>query len=249
MQVVVSNGTNQLGMCMKLNSAILLSAGHGTRLRPLTLTTPKPLIELANSTLIDHQIKYLANAGFKVIAINLHHLGEKIKEHCGSGKKYGVEIIYSEEKQILGTGGGIKAAAVLIGADRALVLNCDALMSVDIKKLCDSCDENFAATMVLMKLPASEKFNPVKVEDGLVKSFGSGDRLFTGMHIVGKKLLDVLPPAGQASCVIKDGYEKIIARGEPVSAFDYDGYWNDLGTFERYSAAKNDLDEGRFRLM
>lgn len=234
---------------MKLKSAILLAAGLGTRLRPLTLTTPKPLIPLNGSTLIDHQIKYLANAGFKTIAINLHHLSEKIKEHCGTGKKYGVEIVYSEEKEILGTGGGIKKAASLLGADKALVLNCDALMAVDISKLCEAFDEKYAATMVLMKLPSEGKFNPVKVEGGLVTSFGGGDRLFTGMHIVGKKLLDALPPAGEASCVIKDGYEKLISRGDKIAAFDYDGYWNDLGTFERYDAAKRDVESGRIKLF
>ena len=97
-------------MTTAIDQAMLLAAGLGTRLRPLTLTTPKPLLPLDGCTLIDHQLRYLASAGIGRVAINLHHLGEKIRAHAGDGSRYGLSIHYSEEPEILGTGGGVKRA-------------------------------------------------------------------------------------------------------------------------------------------
>ncbi len=230
---------------MKPRSAIILAAGLGTRLKPLTLTTPKPLLPLNGTLLIDHQINYLASYGIEDIAINLYHLGSMIKDHCGEGSRYGVKISYSEEIQILGTGGGVKRAAQFVKNMPIVVLNCDAMVFADLGALFEAhISSASAATMVVMKNPPNSGFNPVEVSGDAITGFGRGDGLFTGLHVIGQGMLDALPRLGVPACIIKDGYEKILSAGGKIAAFQYEGYWNDLGTPSRYEAAKKAVAEG-----
>lgn len=237
-------------MSLKIEKAVLLAAGFGTRLRPLTLTTPKPLISLNGETLIDHQLKYLAAVGIGEVAINLHHLGDKIREHVGDGKRFGLCIHYSvETPKILGTGGGIKKASELLGYAPFIALNSDALLMVDIERLVAHYEKSGAnSTMVLKKLSVSEKYIPVNIsDDGFVTDFGSGRHFYTGLQIIGPRVLETLPKAGTQSCLIKDGYEKLLARGGKVGAFIYDGYFSDLGTFEELEKTRRDISKGIIR--
>lgn len=237
-------------MDYKITKAMLLAAGLGTRLRPLTLTTPKPLLPLNGALLIEHQLKYLASHGIKDVAINLHHLGEKIKLYVSNGNRYGINVTYSEELQILDTGGGIKKACESFDGP-FVVLNADALISCDISALIKHHDKsNAAATMVLKELSEDDGYERVGVsKDGLVTGFGSGKYFYTGLQILGPEMLGILPPAGTPSCLIEDGYKKALGQGQRVAAFTYDGYFNDLGTPERYEKAKRDVKAGRFRVF
>lgn len=232
----------------KIEKAVLLAAGLGTRLRPLTNTTPKPLLPLDGTLLIDHQIRWLSSYGVKEIAINLHHLGGMIKRHVGDGSRYGVKIFYSEEPVILGTGGGIRKAATLTGRAPFIVLNCDAIIDADLGKLTAShMQKNPAATMVLRRLSNGDDYTPVSIDDdGFVRKFGSGDYSFTGLQIVGPQLVDVLPPAGEVSCLVDDGYKKLLEMKALISSFIHEGYWNDIGTMERYELAKRDVADKKF---
>lgn len=105
--------------------AMLLAAGRGERMRPFTLTTPKPLVPVGETTLIDHALKQLKLAGFRDVVINVHHLGEKIIAHCGDGSQFGLSIQYSIEETLLDTGGGIYRALPLLGDAPFLVLSAD----------------------------------------------------------------------------------------------------------------------------
>jgi len=122
-------------MAMQIESAMLLAAGLGTRLKPLTLTTPKPLLPLDGGLLIDHQLRYLAASGIKKVAINLHHLGQMIRDHVGDGSRYKLEIVYSMEPEILGTGGGVKGAARFFGRTPFVSMNADALLAADLSAI------------------------------------------------------------------------------------------------------------------
>lgn len=237
-------------MSRTINTAIILSAGFGTRLRPLTLTVPKPLIDLGPMLLIDHQINYLASFGITKIVINLHYLGEKISAHCGDGSRYGVQIAYSNEAQILGTGGGIKNADHLLGSAPFIALNSDALIATDIDALIDRhLSSETLATLSLKKLGPDDKFTPVGINpNGSINSFGRGDYLFTGLQVIDPKLLVSLPPKGIKSCIVRDGYIPMIERGESIASYIYDGYSNDLGTNERYRQALIDISAGRFKI-
>lgn len=105
--------------------AMLLAAGLGQRLAPITQHTPKPLVKLAGKPLIGHQIEALAAAGIKEIVINLYHLGEQIRTELGDGQRYGVQLHYSPETVLLGVAGGIVQALPLLGTDPFLVVSSD----------------------------------------------------------------------------------------------------------------------------
>ncbi len=227
----------------KITSAILLAAGFGTRLKPLTDKTPKALIELGDKKLIDFSLEYLQKNGITNVVINLHHLGEQIIEHVGTGKRYNLNVTYSKENPILGTGGGIKQAATLINSERVIVLNSDCLTQCNLAKLATHHHTSKAdASMVLKKLGTDQNLGAVELESGLIKSFGSrGEHFFTGLQIIGPQLLETLPAAGKSACLIKDGYLPMIKNGGKVSAYIYEGYWQDLGTPKRYEQAKLEL--------
>lgn len=232
-----------------IDRAILLAAGLGTRLKPLTLKAPKPMLPLDGEPLIDHQIYYLKSHGIVDIVINLHHLGYLIRKHVGDGSCFGVSIRYSEEPSILGTGGGIRKAASLFGEGPFIVLNSDALIDADLTRLMtDHVVSDAAATMVVKKLLGDDDFTPIDVTaDGFISSFGRGEYIYTGLQIVGERMLNILPPSGTKSCLIEDGYKRMLKKGERIRSFIYDGYWNDLGTMDRYEQAKRDIEDGKFR--
>ncbi|MFA4974486.1 MAG: nucleotidyltransferase family protein [bacterium] len=238
-------------MAIQIESAMLLAAGLGKRLQPLTLTTPKPLLPLDGELLIDHQLRYLRAAGIKRVAINLYHLGQLIRDHAGSGAEYGLEIFYSEEATLLGTGGGIKNAARFFGRSPFVALNADALIMADIKNLVRRHTESGAeATIAVKKLSSEDDYTPISIsEDGAVRAFGEGDHFFTGLSILGPEIFDALPAAGQEACLIKDGFKQLMARKGKLNSMAYEGYFNDLGTPERYEQAKRDIAEGKFKLL
>lgn len=234
---------------MRITKAMLLSAGFGTRLKPLTLTTPKPLLKLDGAVLIDHQLKFLANFGIREVVINLHHLGEKIRGHVGEGSHLGVSVFYSYEPQILGTGGGIKKAQHFFDEKPFVVLNSDTLIAIDLSQVVSHHFESGAAATMVVKELVHDEHNPVLVDaGGLVKGFGRGGHFYTGLQIIGPEMLSILPPDGVPACLIEDGYKKLLKEGRRVAAFLHDGYFNDLGTPERYNQARQDVALGKFKL-
>lgn len=238
-------------MTRSIDTAMLLAAGLGTRLRPLTLTTPKPLLPLNGAPLIDHQLRYLKQAGIRRAVINLHHLGEKIRAHVGDGNRFGLSVLYSEEPEILGTGGGIKKAGEILGREPFLALNADALINADLSSVIRyHLEHRAAATMVVQALPPGGDYTPVDVdESGFVRGFGTGRYYYTGLQILGEEMLSNLPPSGEDACLIADGYRKLLAGGLAIIAFVHEGYVNDLGTLERYEQSKRDIAAGKFRLF
>jgi NDP-sugar pyrophosphorylase family protein len=230
--------------------ALLLAAGLGTRLRPLTLTTPKPLLPLNGELLIDHQLYYLAAAGIEEVAINLHHLGHLIRKHVGDGRRYGLTVAYSEEPEILGTGGAIQKARPLAGTGAFLVLNADALLDADLAAVMDAHRASGAeATMVVKPLEPNDAFTPIAVDaHRQVSGFGTGRHYYTGLQILTPSIFEVLPPAGTEACLIRDGYQRLLERGAAIHAYEHQGYANDLGTPASYAQARADIVCGRFRL-
>ena len=121
----------------KKTSVVLLAAGHGTRMLPLTTNTPKPLLKAGNLSLIEHHIHKLSHLGFEHFVINIAYLGEKIKQHLGNGERYGIDIDYSDERDTgaLETAGGLKQALPLIKSDPFLVVNADIWTNYDFSNL------------------------------------------------------------------------------------------------------------------
>ena len=237
--------------------AMILAAGLGTRLRPLTNTIPKPLLPVGGTPLIVWNLLLLKRHGFRQVVINLHHLGPMIEQALGSGSKFGIRIMYSHEPVILGTGGGIKQAEPHFSGESVLILNGDTLAELDLEALCDfHRTRNAAATLVLREDSDAARWGLVEVGDegrilritgkGLVGSASAASRMFAGIHILHPRLLrDV--PKGVASSII-DPYVRAIERGEPVLGYDVQGYWSDVGTAERYAQAEQDVRAGLIRL-
>jgi NDP-sugar pyrophosphorylase family protein len=233
--------------------AMILAAGLGTRLRPLTNTIPKPLLPVAGTPLIVWNLLLLKRHGFHDVVVNLHHLGPMIEQSLGNGSQFGLRIIYSHEPMILGTGGGIKQAEPYFSGEPVLVLNGDTLVELDLGALCAfHHDRKAAATLVVREDPDAERWGLVEVgeQDRIVRITGRGlsasapttRRMFAGVHILNLKLLrDV--KKGESSSIL-DPYVRAIERGESVLGYDLTGYWSDVGTSERYTQAEQDARAG-----
>jgi NDP-sugar pyrophosphorylase family protein len=237
--------------------AMILAAGLGTRLRPLTNTIPKPLLPIAGTPLIVWNLLLLKRHGFHDVVINLHHLGPMIEQALGNGSRYGLRIIYSREPMILGTGGGLKQAESIFCGEAVLVLNGDTLVELDLDTLCAFHQQrNAVATLVLRKDPDAARWGLVEMDSDnrIMRITGRGrtepvqtqPRMFAGIHVLCTRLLrDV--PKGTASTII-DPYVAAIQRGEAVLGYDFDGYWSDIGTPERYAQAEQDASAGLITL-
>jgi len=239
--------------------ALVLAAGLGTRLRPLTENTPKALLLVDGRPLIYYSLKLLQRHGIKDVVINLHYLGDLIQKELGDGSKFDLRIRYSWEPEILGTGGGVKKASKFLDHDGFFVLNSDVLIDVDLKDLHrDHKKKKALATMVLRNRGQNSSFTPVWVgranrvlgigeDETLAHKKGVRPFFFTGVHFLESRFLDFLQSDGE-SCIIRQGYQPAIAQGERINGYLYDGIWNDLGTFERLRDAEHDLKSGRVRL-
>jgi len=237
--------------------AMILAAGLGTRLRPLTNTMPKPLLPVGGTPLIVWNLLLLRRHGFREVIINLHHLAPMIEQALGNGSKYGVRIWYSQEPVILGTGGGIKQAEPSFSGEPVLILNGDTLVEIDLDALVAfHRRRNAAATLVVRSDPEAAKWGLVEVDDEqrLVRITGRGrsaptvtqPRMFAGIHLLHPRILrDV--PKGKVSSII-DAYVAAIQRDETVLGFDHEGYWSDIGTPERYAQAEHDAATGLIQL-
>lgn len=221
--------------------AMILAAGFGTRLRPLTEELPKPLVPVLGRPLVEHTVRMLARHGVDRVAMNLHHLPEAAPAALGDGTTLGVRIDYLVEAgEILGTGGGIRNARDLLDGDGTfVVVNGDVLMAPDLEAALDVHRRTRAlATMVLREDPRAEAFGAVEVDAagrvrrllGRPESPTAGPlraAMFTGLHLLEPAVLDMLPASG---CIVRHTYRRLVDEGLPVAGFVDRGPWVELGT-------------------
>lgn len=209
--------------------AMILAAGLGTRMRPLTDHTPKPLLKVAGVPLIEHHVRHLVAAGIADIVINHAYLGAQIEAHLGSGERFGCRIRYSPEGEPLDTGGGIFRALPLLGDEPFIALNSDAWTDYPLGNLMTV--NPARAHLVLTDNPPQHPHGDFYLyENGSVRTEGLGEKLtWTGLR--------VLHPSLFAGC--SDGVFSIVpllkkAMGEGlVTGEYYGGRWLDVGTPER----------------
>ncbi len=237
--------------------AMILAAGLGTRLRPLTDTLPKPLLPIAGRPLIAWNLLLLRRYGVTEVMINLHHLGHLIEQALGDGSAFGMRIAYSKEPAILGTGGGLKQAEPFFGGEPFFVLNGDTLFDMDLGGMAAAHRQNRAvATMALRTDPDPDRWGAVELDamHHVIRINGRGKnpegrirkQMFAGVHLMHPRLLaDV--PAGRESSII-EAYVRAIEAGETVAGCELSGYWSDIGTPERYAQAQRDAETGLIRL-
>ncbi len=231
--------------------AMILAAGKGKRLHPLTLERPKPLIPVANHPLIEYNLHLLKEYGIEEVAINLHYMGDKIKEHLGNGQRFGLRIVYSEEPVLLGTGGGIKKMRDFFEEEAFLIINSDILIEIDLQSAVDFHRSRGAfATMVLRPNPDPVRYGTIETDEsgriceflGKVRTEKSGlDKwMFTGIHVMGPEIMEFMPDQ-ETFCINRDVYAHWIRSDKPCYGYIHKGYWRDLGTMEDYLQANIDL--------
>lgn len=212
-----------------IQKGMILAAGLGTRLSPITNSIPKPLVPVLNLPNIVHAIHLLKRSGVKEIVINLHHLAEQIREYLGSGDRFGVRIHYSIENELLGTGGGVKKAEHLFCGDPIVIVNCDFICDFDLyAALKRHFERKAVATMILTK--TKESYTPVYFDDqGHLTGIGNGSgpfATFTGIHVLSSSALSLLRPA--FSGINHDLYPTLAqSRGAYVDFVR--GFWLDTG--------------------
>jgi mannose-1-phosphate guanylyltransferase len=234
--------------------AIVLVGGEGTRLRPLTLTVPKPALTLVDRPFLAYMIEWLAGHGVTEVVLACGFLPDVLREAlAGEEERAGVEIRYVVEPQRRGTAGAIRFAADALGEgldDRFLALNGDVLTDLDLTALLHAHEEYRArATLGLAPVEDSSAYGLVRIgEDGEVLEFsektgeGAPGEINAGMYVLERSVLDLIPPEAEVS-IERDVFPLLV--GEDLFGLRLDGYWMDIGTRERYLQANWDILEGR----
>ena len=215
--------------------AMILAAGRGERLRPLTERIPKPLLPIAGEALIVHQMRWLRRAGITDIVVNLHHLGEQIEERVGTGRDLGVNVRYSPEAALLDTGGGVRAALPLLGPAPFLLLNGDIWTNYRFHQLTPRAPT--AAHLVLTPKPAHRETADFALVENRVRRFGTSDDdlVFTGIAVLNPALFADAPegPFNIAHTL----YFAAAAEGR-LTGEVFRGAWFDIGSPAQLKAVR-----------
>ena len=233
--------------------AMILAAGFGTRLFPLTIDRTKPAIPFLGKPLVGYVAEYIARFGFKDVIVNLHHQPDSVRQALGNGEEFGVHITYTvEEPNILGTAGALDNARRLLEEDAFLIVNGKIITDIDISAALETHRRSGAlATMVLKPNRKRERFTMVETSDGYVTGFGDMARpltedeirdteheivsplMFTGIHILEPRVFEYIP-RGVYSDIVPQVYRPALEKGDKIAAHVTDGNWYELSTIPRY---------------
>jgi len=234
---------------------MILCAGMGTRLRPFSDRWPKAAIPLLGRPLFRFGVELFQRAGVTALAINTHHLAEIMKTVASAEcARAGLPLQIAYEPTIQGTAGGIRGLRQLLKGDHFLVLNGDVLFSVDLAPVVQAhLDSGASATMVLMPMPAGERYGAVEADSaGRVRRIagrGPGGAAlrqwhFTGLHLMSPAVFDFMSAEGPED-INRDVYPRMLDKGLTIRAEIAQEYWSDLGTPARYLHTHLDLLAGR----
>ena len=207
--------------------AMILAAGRGERLRPLTERLPKPMIPIGSEPLIVHQIRWLRRAGIRDVVVNVHHLAEQIVRGLGSGADLGVRIHYSREDDLLETGGGVKRALPLLRPGPFVVLNGDIWTNYPLRRLLDLQPER--AHLVLTPTPPHLPHGDFHLRDGEVRRGGDDDHTYCGIAVLAEALFAEAPDGAFS---LRELFFKAAAEGL-LRGESFTGTWIDIGTPEQ----------------
>lgn len=233
--------------------AMILAAGFGTRLFPLTIDRTKPAIPFLGKPLVGYVAEYVAKFGIDEVVVNLHHQPQSVIEALGDGSDFGVHIDYTvEQPDILGTAGALSFAREHLNGDTFIVINGKIITDIDIAAAVETHKASGAmATLVLKENHKREKFTVVNTRDGMIDFFGphatpvteaelrdteheiAVPLMFTGIHIVEPTIFDLIP-TGVASDTVTDIYIPYIKSGGKIAAHIASGEWFELSTIPRY---------------
>jgi len=234
---------------------MVLAAGRGLRMRPLTNLRAKPALPVLDRPLLHWTLELLARQGVEEVVINLHHRAGTVTRAVGNGEAFGLRIIYSRERQILGTGGGPRKARGFFGREPFLLVNGDVLFDFDLRPLLKRHRESGAwLTLGLVPNPDPRRYSPVRMNRrGAIVSLGEGSSrgirrrnwLFTGIQVMDPALLERLPPG--PSDAVRDLYRPLLSQPGRLQGVPLRGAWYDLGNPPSYLASQMSMLRSGFR--
>jgi N-acetyl-alpha-D-muramate 1-phosphate uridylyltransferase len=217
---------------------MILAAGKGRRMLPLSRTIPKPLLKVNGKPLIERHIERLIEAGFSQILINLYHLGEQIELNVGDGSRWGVEIVYSREPKPLETGGGIANALDLLGEGAFAVVNGDIWTDYDFNQLPGDLDSGLMGHLVMVDNPEHHREGDFAITDTGRLAHSGTNLTYSGISVLSSELFagciaEPFPLRKQLDPAIHD---------EKISGEHFKGRWSDVGTIDRYELLQKEFD-------
>jgi NDP-sugar pyrophosphorylase family protein len=240
--------------------AMVLAAGLGTRLRPLTDHCPKALVKVGGRTLLEIALARLRSFGVREVIVNVHHFAEMVEEYLAANGNFGMRIEISREQELLDTGGGLKKAAWFFAVDEPFILhNVDVLSTIDLQRMARAHGEQGALATLAVEQRESSRALLFDLEGRLCgrragrgmelqwarETAGAQELAFAGIHVISPKIFERMSEVGAFSII--DAYLRLAAEGEKIAAFRVDGCaWRDLGRPESLKAAEQELESGRF---
>jgi NDP-sugar pyrophosphorylase family protein len=238
--------------------AMILAAGEGSRLRPLTLETPKVLLPVGGVPLIELTLRWLKSHGINEVGINLYDLGAKIRDFLGDGSRFGIKITYSAEETLLGTAGGVKRLENFFGATFVAVYG-DVLTDFDLgEMMAYHLKTRAVATIALVTVPNPQEKGVVDIDErGRVLSFVEkpprgterGNLANGGVYILEPEILRYIPASGYVDFAF-DIFPFLLEQGIPLNSYRLkrEDYLVDIGTFENYRKANEDVIAGKVKI-
>ena len=242
--------------------AMILAAGLGTRLRPLTDNRPKALVEIAGRTMLEITLVRLRSFGIREVIVNVHHFADLVIEYLKANHNFGMRIEISREDVLLDTGGGLKRAAwfFLEDADRAedpfVLHNVDVMSTIDIERMVQSHKQHGALATLAVQARQTSRYLLFDEQLRLCGRKSGGDQkaeigrtcegvqalAFSGIHVISPRLLELMTEEGVFSIITT--YLRLAANGESLRAFRADEYyWRDLGRVDDVRQAAQDLEQ------
>jgi mannose-1-phosphate guanylyltransferase/phosphomannomutase len=236
--------------------AVVMAGGEGSRLRPLTINRPKPMVPIVNQPCLGHIFDLLKRHGIEDSFVTLQYLASVIQDSYGDGGAIGMRLRYSVEESPLGTGGSVRQLAGDLDGT-FIVISGDALTDIDLTKVITFHKERGAAvTLTLVHVPNPLEYGVVITEsDGRIRKFLEkpswgevfSDTINTGIYVIEPRVLERFE-VGEVFDFSKDLFPKLLAEGEPLFGYIADGYWTDIGSITEYARANADLLNGKVRV-
>src|SRR5881392_557967 len=235
--------------------AVVMAGGEGSRLRPLTINRPKPMVPIVNQPCLGHIFDLLKRHGIEDSFVTLQYMASVIQDSYGDGGGVGMRLRYSVEETPLGTGGSVRQLATDLEGT-FIVISGDALTDIDLSKVIAFHKERGAAvTLTLVHVPNPLEYGVVITEpDGRIRKFLEkpswgevfSDTINTGIYVIEPRVLERYE-MGEVFDFSKDLFPQLLADGEPLFGYIADGYWTDVGSIDEYSRANADLLQARMK--
>lgn len=227
----------------RINQAVILAGGKGLHMRPFTFEMPKGLFPVGGKPILEHVLELLRKFEVRDIIISIGHLGDKIEEHFGDGKKFGLNITYSRERQEMGTGGALALARKFIKGETFLVIHGDNLFDINISDLVAFHNEQeILATIALTSVIDPSSFGEVVLHGTKIKQFiekpmkgkQTSQLINCGLYVFEKGIFDYIPKSGISH--LEDIFPKL-ADANQLAGFLFEGRWVDIETPASYEKA------------